>query len=150
VTPDGLLALHAAMLDWPGSRAAGRVLAFADGRAETPGESRGRVFCHAHGLPEPELQVEIRDVDGRLVGRVDFLFRRQRTIGEFDGRVKYRAGEGTLTPEETVYREKLREDALRALGFEIVRFTWSDLDHRATLIVRRFHDAFARASHRVA
>jgi hypothetical protein len=148
-TRQSLLDLHAAMLDWPGSRAAGRAIAFADGRAESPGESRGRVFCHVHGLPEPLLQVDILDEAGRFVGRVDFLFERQRTIAEFDGRVKYRAGDGG-NPEDIVWREKQREDALRALGYEVVRFTWSDLDRRGTLVLRRIRTAFERAARRAA
>lgn len=51
-----------------GGPAARRVLAFADGRAYGPGESRSRVAMHRAGLPEPVLQHEIRDRCGRFVG----------------------------------------------------------------------------------
>jgi len=58
------------------------------------------------------------------VGRSDFGWEEQRTLGEFDGRVKYgrllRPGE---TAADTVYREKRREDALRDQGWQLVR--WS-------------------------
>jgi hypothetical protein len=37
----------------------------------------------------PTPQVEIRDLQGRLVGRVDFLLKRERIIVEFDALVKY-------------------------------------------------------------
>ena len=46
----------------------------------------------------------------------------------FDGRVKYskllRPGEGA---EDAVYREKLREDALRDQGWQMARWGWDDL-----------------------
>ncbi len=51
---------------------------------------------------------------------MDFLFRDQRTIVEFDGLAKFR------TPED-LRAEKLGEDRLRSLGFEVVRLTWADL-----------------------
>ena len=50
------------------------------------------------------------------------------TIGEFDGQVKYeellRPGE---SPVDVVVREKRREDMLRALGWQVVRWIWEDL-----------------------
>ncbi|HET9117119.1 MAG TPA: hypothetical protein VFN75_03425, partial [Pseudonocardiaceae bacterium] len=52
----------------------------------------------------------------------------QRTVGEFDGKSKYgrllRPGQD---PAEVVYAEKLREDAIRAQTWEVVRWTWADL-----------------------
>jgi very-short-patch-repair endonuclease len=78
------------------------------------------------GLPEPRLQVVIRDEHGRLVGRVDFLLSGQLIV-EFDGAQKY--GEGA----EAILAEKVREDRLRARGYRVVRTSWGDLDHpRAT------------------
>lgn len=131
--------------DWPGSRAAGRVVVFADGRSESVGESRGRVHIHTAGLPRPDLQVEIRDDNGMFVARVDFLFDAQRTIGEFDGRMKYRVANAGQALEDVLWQEKRREDALRALGYEVVRFTWDDLERAPEHIRRRFLAAFARA-----
>jgi hypothetical protein len=143
VTPQALREMLFWMQDWPGARAAGRAIAFADPRAESVGESRGRVFCHVQGLPRPELQVEIVDDLGLLLARVDFLFREQRTVGEFDGRMKYRAETAGMPGEDVVWLEKLREDAVRARGFEVVRFYWADFD-RPRQLSRRFTDAFAR------
>lgn len=146
-SPSELLEMLTWMATWPGARTAGRVVWFADGRAESVGESRGRVFCLVNGLPIPELQVEIRDASGHLLGRVDFLFEAQRTIGEFDGRMKYRAAETGLPAEETVWLEKQREDGLRALGYEVVRVVWVDYD-TPTSTARRFRAAFARSAAR--
>lgn len=134
--------------DWPGSRSAIRVVTFADAASESVGESRGRVKISSVGLPEPELQVDICDERGVLVARADYLFRAQRTIGEFDGRIKYRTETAGPNLEEVLWREKLREDALRALGYEVVRFTWADLERAPSEFRRRFLAAFARAEGR--
>ncbi|MBD0293523.1 MAG: type IV toxin-antitoxin system AbiEi family antitoxin domain-containing protein [Jiangellaceae bacterium] len=137
------------MRDWRGARNAGRVTEFADGRSESAGESRTRVVFELAGLPRPELQASI--VDPRtngLVARVDYLFVEQATIGEFDGRVKYRAEpEGVLTAEEVLWREKLREDNLRDLGYEVARSVWDDL-RQPELIVARYRRCFERAARR--
>lgn len=97
VTADAALALRsttAAQLDdalqrmggAPGTRRAARVIAFADRRSESVGESRSRVMLARAGLPPPDLQVEVRRRDGSLVGRSDFGWSSSRTLGEFDGR----------------------------------------------------------------
>jgi hypothetical protein len=134
-----------AMEHWPGVRRARRVVAFLDGRSESPGESVSRVRMLEDGLPIPELQQEIFDADGRLVARVDFLFRDQQTIGEFDGKIKYggllQSGKSI---EQVIFEEKVREDALRDLGWQVVRWLWKDL-YRPTVIRDRLLRAFARS-----
>jgi len=116
-----------------------RAVEMADGRSESPGESWSRLVFAGLGLPAPELQAEIRDVGGRLVGRVDFLFRAQRLIVEFDGLVKYDGAGG----RQALIAEKRREDALRALGYQVVRLTWRDL-HDPALVGRMVREAFSR------
>lgn len=117
-----------------------RTVEMADGLSESPGESWSRLVFTGLGLPAPELQAEIRDAGGRLVGRVDFLFRNQRLIVEFDGLVKYEGVEG----RDALAREKRREEALRALGYQVVRLTWRDL-HDPARVDRVIREAFARA-----
>lgn len=124
----------------PGCVRARRVITFLDGRAESVGESRSRVALHRAGLPTPQPQWEVRDGRGRLLGRADFGWPDWRVVGEFDGRVKYGR---TLTPgmnaAEVVYREKLREDDLRAEGLTVVRWRWADLnafEHKAAQLRR--------------
>ena len=150
VTPDDLLELMTWQLDWPGSRAAGRAVAFSDGRAESVAESRGRVRMAEAGLPRPDLQVNIHDEAGQFVGRGDMVFREQHTIGECDGRLKYRAATAGRRMEDVLWEEKRREDALRALGWEVVRFTWADLERSPAWLRQMFLAAFARASGRPA
>ena len=109
---------------WHGSGQARRAIAVADGRSESVGESFSRIRISSAGLPEPVLQLEVFDDRGALIGRCDFAWPAHRTLGEFDGRIKYgrlrRPGE---TVEDAVHREKLREDALRDHGWQVVR--WS-------------------------
>lgn len=111
---------------------------FADGRAESAGESRARWIFSLLGLPEPVPQAEIRNAEGEFVGRVDFLFREQRTVVEFDGLAKY-------AERSDLVREKAREDALRALGYSVVRITWADLAMPA-LVRAKVMQGFALAA----
>lgn len=142
-TPEELVAALELVRNWPGARTASKVVPFADGRAETPAESRTRVVFDVEGLPTPELQVRIHDGSGQLVAEVDFLFREQRVIAEFDGRLKY-AGDAAASAD-TVYREKRREDRLRALGFVVVRISWTDLQY-PSYTANRVRQAFRTAA----
>ena len=138
---DGLLRMRR----WPGVVQARRVIRFLDGRSESPGESRSRVGFLTSGIPSPEPQYEVHDERGRLIARTDFAWEQFHTLGEFDGKAKYgrllRPGE---TPDDAVYREKVREDALRGAGWQVVRWTWADLA-RPQEIARRLRQAFARS-----
>lgn len=99
--------------EFRGKRRAQRVIEFAEPGAESPLESASRVNMALAGFPRPELQHRIA-VDGREYFG-DFYWRDEDAWGECDGRVKY------LDPNEpnpaatavAVYREKLREDAIR-------------------------------------
>jgi hypothetical protein len=143
-SPDALEVCLAEVGSVPGSRAAARVLAFADGRSESVGESRSRVLLHRLGLPAPELQLRVHRADGSTIGRSDFGWEDRRTLGEFDGRIKY----GRLLREgqsagDAVYEEKLREDELRDHMWEVTRWTWAELDTPA-VIGGRLARAFER------
>lgn len=129
---------------WPGVGRARRVVDLLDGRSESVGESLSRVRIHEAGLPMPDLQVEVFDDRGRLVGRADFGWRERRLLGEFDGRVKYgRLLKPGQAVEDVVYREKLREDAMRDLGWRMARWTWPDL-HPGQVLVERLERALGR------
>ena len=85
-------------------------------------------------------QVRIADDGGHLVGRVDLLVE-GRVVVEFDGMVKYEGADGRAA----LAAEKHREDRLRALGFEVVRLTWADLD-RPEVVDRLIRSALGRAA----
>ena len=68
-------------------------------------------------------QVPIVDERGVFVARVDFLVKGTKVIIEFDGKVKYAAGDPNV-----LWHEKRREDRLRRLGYVVVRITWAQLE----------------------
>ncbi len=111
---------------WPGGPAAERAVRLADGRAESPLETRGRLRIVGVGLPTPELQVEIR-AGGRLVAVVDGWFDDAAVAVEFDGRVKYTDPWRDRSAGQVLWEEKRREDALRALDIRVVRITDADV-----------------------
>ena len=106
-----------------GRHTARLVEALADPLSMSPGESLSRVQMFLLNLPRPQLQKEIHDELG-MVGIVDFGW--EGVVGEFDGKVKYRVPDGSSASEagEVVWREKQREDRLRA-QVRVVRWTWS-------------------------
>jgi hypothetical protein len=128
-TPEQLTDALAPFARRSGIRQATRAVEFGDGRAESVGESWLRVALADFGLPAPLPQAEIRDDRGVLVARVDFLFEQYGVIVEFDGAVKY--GEGGRA---ALIAEKVREDRLRDLGYQVVRVTWADLKTPAALL----------------
>ncbi len=120
-----------------GLPAARRVVAFADGAADGPGESISRVRFARAGLPRPVLQHVVRDTAGRVIARVDFWWPGRGVVGEFDGRVKYdRLLEPGQNASDVVHREKRREDAVRATGSPVVRWDWRDLDEFGEVLAR--------------
>lgn len=121
----------------PGVAAADRVVRFADGGAESAGESISRVMLHEHAVPPPDLQLAVRGARGDTFAHSDFGWPEYRTVGEFDGAQKY----GRLllpgeTPGDSILKEKIREDRIRDLGWHMVRWTWRDLDDRKELAAR--------------
>ena len=109
-----------------GARRAARAIAFGDAGAESPGESLSRARIHELEFELPETQVGF-DVAGHHYV-VDFYWRRANLVGEFDGRVKYTRDEftGGAPAADVVWREKKREDALRAATrARVIRWTWA-------------------------
>ncbi|MGY1651250.1 type IV toxin-antitoxin system AbiEi family antitoxin domain-containing protein [Geodermatophilus sp. SYSU D01119] len=120
---------------WVGIGDAARALGLADGRAESPLETRGRLALMAAGLPAPDLQVEVHGPRG-FVARVDGWYEDAAVAVEFDGRVKYADPREGLDPGEVLWREKRREDQLRELGVRVLRLTQADVVPRARADLR--------------
>lgn len=143
VTGDELRSALASSRRWPGAATAARAVDLADGRAESPLETRGRLRIVGAGLPVPELQVEVH-AEGRLVGVVDAWFDDAAVAVEFDGRVKYAQPWRGRTPEQVLWEEKRREDELRALGIRVVRVVDADLGPRWRSVEARLRDLLSR------
>ncbi|MBT1002332.1 hypothetical protein KIH31_06925 [Paenarthrobacter sp. DKR-5] len=134
VLPDELQSAADLLTSGAQRRKADKLLAFADGRAMSPGESISRVRMAQLGFPAPELQHRFQDRLGH-VADTDFYWPDVGLVGEFDGRVKYMKSEYLRgrTPSEVVIAEKEREDRLRALGLRVVRWTWETASQSAGL-----------------
>lgn len=107
---------RAARVSVRGIRRARRVIEFADGRAQLPGESVSRLQLHRLGFTNVALQTRVVGPSGEDYW-LDFAFPRARRFGEFDGKGKYLHPElrGGRTAEEAVLDEKYREDAVRGV-----------------------------------
>lgn len=139
---DGVLETGSSLLSVPGIAAgvaalpsgaarhrAGLAASLASPLVESVGESYSRAVFEFLGFEQPLLQQIFTDRGG-FIGRSDFWWPLQGVAGEFDGKGKYMraALRGGISAEEAVYREKLREDRIRALGHGFVRWRWADLE----------------------
>ncbi|GAA1124460.1 hypothetical protein GCM10009670_14760 [Citricoccus alkalitolerans] len=119
---------------------------FADGLAESPGESLSRALIHESGFVVPDLQRRLYDGEGRLLARVDFWWEEIRLAGEFDGFVKYTAALASTKAtgaegQHALVQEKLREDGIRRAGNNLARWVWADLmdSRRLSTLLEEFH-----------
>jgi hypothetical protein len=119
---------------WPGVRRARRVAEFADGRSASPLESISRVAFLDRGLPAPLLQVWVTEAEC-----VDFLWSRQRVIGEADGFSKY-------ATREDLWDEKARQERLADMGYEFVRWGWGEAYTRPDALADRMLRVLVRRS----
>jgi very-short-patch-repair endonuclease len=86
--------------------------------AESPMETRLRWLLLKANLPEPEVQVDLRDAEGRFVGRADLYYPAARLVIEYDG----------LNHRDRLAEDNRRQNLLINAGFTLLRFTASDLD----------------------
>ncbi|MEJ3652587.1 hypothetical protein WEH80_06355 [Actinomycetes bacterium KLBMP 9759] len=122
-----------------GIAGARRVIEFADAGATSPGETRSRLAIHRAGLPAPVLQQPIAGT----TSVVDFWWPAFRTVGEFDGMVKYGVPEADGTDvRDVVVAEKLREDRIRSMGISVVRWVWNELPPHFAPVAARIRAAF--------
>lgn len=84
-TPEALRAFCAASRH-PGARRARRAAAYVRSRVDSPMETRLRMLIVLAGLPEPEVNVEVSDVNGRLLYRFDLSYPDLKILVEYDGR----------------------------------------------------------------
>ena len=107
-----------------GIRKARDLIAFADGRAQLPGESVSRLHLRELGFRDVMLQTHVVGPEGEDYW-LDFGFRRSRVFGEFDGKTKYvdPTMRGGRTLDEILLAEKRREDAVRGMtGWRTARW----------------------------
>lgn len=105
--------------------------------AASPQETRARLAIVRAGLPEPELQVEIRDESGWFVGRVDMAYPRHRVLIEYEGD-HHRTDAEQWASDLRRYREAER------LGWVVVRWSRSDLTRHVDDAIGHLESVLAR------
>ncbi|WP_322753140.1 type IV toxin-antitoxin system AbiEi family antitoxin domain-containing protein [Frankia sp. Cas3] len=111
----------------------------ADGRAESPLETRLRLLLADGGLVPEQLQWPVRNAAGHIVARLDLAWPSRRLDVEADG-VAVHAGPDAL------YRDRHRQNMLTTLGWTVLRFTWADVTRRADYVSRTVAHVLATSS----
>jgi hypothetical protein len=107
-----------------------RVLADVRYGSESPEETRLRLALIRGGLPEPELNGELRDTEGRFIARLDLRYLRFRVGIEYDGRQH-------ASDVRQFRRDADRWDAIRDEGWLLVRILDHHLHPDASVAVRK-------------
>ncbi|HET7327028.1 MAG TPA: type IV toxin-antitoxin system AbiEi family antitoxin domain-containing protein [Nocardioidaceae bacterium] len=149
--PAMMAAIATGMKQWADARPVQAVLGFADGGGHSPGETLTRIAAREAGLHNLTTQFEVRD--GCFLAYVDVVAPDWNLALEFDGRLKYRRTRDKADPAtddaDIVWAEKMREDRLSDLGFEVLRVVWADLfGGRRVLLIRRIQQAAERGRRR--
>ncbi len=124
--------LHAAIREQKGRRGIVRVrelVAYTDGRAESPMESEARLVFIDARLPAPELQYSIVDHYGR-VWRVDFAWPEAFVVAEYDS-VEWHAG------REALLHDRLKTARLQECGWTTIPMTVDDIRRDPVGLVER-------------
>jgi len=126
----------------PGRNGTGVVRSILDGdvllftKEESELEKRFTGLSRKHSLPTFSLQHEVWAA-GRFVARVDAALPDIRLAIEVDGFEHH----STLTAFQ---HDRSRQNALVALGWTVLRFTWHDVVHQPLEVVRVIERAIAR------
>jgi very-short-patch-repair endonuclease len=121
-----LQAVHETIERLPGRRGRHklrRTLSAYDGlnpHTRSEAERRFLKICEEHDLPKPEANASIHGYE------VDFVWRAQRLAVEVDGKAVHHTA-------RAFQQDRQRDRALAALGIQVVRVTWRDLDAAAAL-----------------
>ncbi|TMC03091.1 MAG: DUF559 domain-containing protein [Chloroflexi bacterium] len=118
---------------WHGVHRVPAVLAQAASGAESPMETRLRLVLTRSGLPMPILQHRVRDERRTVVARLDLAYVESRLGIEYDG--------GDHWTPTAVRRDLRRQNALRALGWSLLRFTADDVLHNPTRLLAQVEAA---------
>ncbi|KQH76041.1 hypothetical protein AO501_18675 [Mycobacterium gordonae] len=114
------------------------LLPFADGRAESAMESEARLVMIDYGLPLPELQYEIRGVDGELF-RVDFAWPELRLAAEYES-IGWHSGRVAML------RDKERWGLVQEVGWTIIPIVVDDVRLYPARLAERIRSHLNRAA----
>lgn len=120
---------------WRGVHRLPDVLALAAGGAESPMETRLRLRLVQAGLPAPALQHRVYDERGGFLARLDLAYVAERLGVEYDGECHFDA--------RSVRKDLRRQNALRAAGWSLLRFTSEDVFRHPQRLVAQVRAALA-------
>lgn len=109
---------------------------------ESPYETRLRLLIVLAGLPEPEVNHEVRDDDGQVIYRLDLACADYRLAFEYDGRHHIRR-------EGQWEADLRRREQLESMGWRILVFVSTDLHQGAGQTVQRVREAMSDAGMRL-
>jgi len=114
------------------------LLPLADGRSESPMESEARLVMIDGGLPEPALQHEVVDANGKL-WRLDFAWPERLVAAEYDS-------DRWHTGADALQHDRRKQAALQDLGWTVVPIVRDDVRRRQRELVQRISAHLDRAS----
>ena len=118
ITTEATLAARALRrINRPGAERFRRAIELSNGKAESPAESRVRVYIVTSGLPAPEVQVNLSDRPGRFLARADLYYPDAELVIEYDGD----------NHRDRLQDDNRRQNALIAAGYGILRLSAADL-----------------------
>jgi hypothetical protein len=115
-----------------------QALLMADGGAESPYETKTRLVLVGSGLPRPQTQIEVLNVWGAVMARIDMGWEEWKVGVEFDG-----AQHWTDPAQRTRDIDRLAE--LETRGWTIIRVSADMLWHRPHVVVARVRRALLAA-----
>ncbi|MGZ6675295.1 MAG: DUF559 domain-containing protein [Solirubrobacteraceae bacterium] len=105
-------------------------------------ETRARLLFVLAGLPEPIVNVAVRDENGRTVYRIDLSFPHLKLAIEYDGRHH-------IVREQQWRNDLARREELEGDGWRFVVLVAEDIFATPEKTLARLVTAFAERGHRV-
>jgi hypothetical protein len=102
--------------------------------AESPMETRLRWLLVEAGLPQPEVQTDLYDDSGELLGRADLYYPQANLVIEFDGG----------NHRDRMVSDNRRQNLLQTAGYQMLRFTAPDVYGRPDNLVALITAALKR------
>ena len=94
--------------------------------AESPMETRLRWLLIQAGLPQPEVQTNLRDDASQFVARADLYYPQARLVLEYDGG----------NHRDRLIEDNRRQNLLINAGYHILRFTAADLQNPNAVVAQ--------------
>ena len=100
-------------------------------KAESPMETRLRWHLMQADLPCPQVQAELRNQEGRFIGRADLNYPQARLVIEYDG----------ANHRDSLIEDNRRQNSLQNAGFRLLRFTAADVLQRTDTVSTQVRSA---------